>query len=327
MYIIMKLLIIIYIFASFVLFSPNLFFKSSKKHFLYYALAFSIFLYISCYFLESKVKEGAMLNSYDIHGNKHEIDVTNINLGEVKLSDEYSSLDTRPRIVYTVPEKKLQNGLTTIPPIVRQNQLNMDIGNLMKHTHPESYQRNERNVYCAAHHGETTTCCDQPVVDVPEENVCPKLKPYCSGYVANEKWGTCLPMNDEVPKLTYKVPKKNESCFNKDPDCSDTKTCGFCDDVSSWDGNISGKYVNEKQVNKGNKQPQFYVTIESYEKLFLWKNDVGSIWILERISNTHDYRVTGDPYASWDIAKVVLDDNNNVHYIIGPNNEIFVKQK
>ena len=102
----MKLLIIIYIFASFVLFSPNIFFKSSKNHYIYHAVLFSLFLYISSYTLEFTLKEGAMLNAYDIYGNQEKINITNIDLGDVKLPDDYSSLDQKPRIIYKVPEKK-----------------------------------------------------------------------------------------------------------------------------------------------------------------------------------------------------------------------------
>ena len=63
-----------------------------------------------------------------------------------------------------------------------------------------------------------------------------------------------------------------------------------------------------------------------YKNLFVWKNENGVTYILQRISNTHEFRVVGGQYNDWTIAKVHLDYNDNVKYIIGPNKEVFVKQ-
>lgn len=56
----------------------------------------------------------------------------------------------------------------------------------------QKYERRKQvGLYCAADFNTTTTCCNQPPSDVPEEYVCPKEMPKCRNYVAHEKWGTC----------------------------------------------------------------------------------------------------------------------------------------
>lgn len=46
-------------------------------------------------------------------------------------------------------------------------------------------------IQCAANYGEDKTCCGQPPAIVPYSNMCQEDKPYCHGYVALKKWGTC----------------------------------------------------------------------------------------------------------------------------------------
>ncbi len=43
---------------------------------------------------------------------------------------------------------------------------------------------------CAANFGSTTACCGQEG-DVSSAYICPGTKPYCRGYIRNQKWGNC----------------------------------------------------------------------------------------------------------------------------------------
>lgn len=46
-------------------------------------------------------------------------------------------------------------------------------------------------INCAADFETTTACCGQPPAVVPFENTCGEDKPFCNGYIAFKKWGTC----------------------------------------------------------------------------------------------------------------------------------------
>ena len=304
MYIIMKLLIIIYIFACFVLFSPNIFFKSSKNSNIYYAVLFSLFLYFSSYVLEFTLKEGAMLNAYDMYGNQEKIHVNNIHLEDAKLPDDYSSLNQKDRIIYKEPEKNDNPDIVMKPMGARQHKLEIDIANLMKHDHESPYKQDLKNHYCAANYNEVTPCCGQKDTYVPDENICPKYRPLCYGYVANEKWGKCIKDPNMIPNLKY----------NEEPN-------------TEWDGDITGEYVLENKIVKGNYQPEYHVTIEKSGNNYIWKDKTYNKWVLERISNTNDFKVIGGSYLNWTLSKVILDNNFEVLYITGPKEEVFTKQK
>lgn len=355
---------ILYIIAIFVLFTPNVFIKTPKQMMFYviHSICFALFFYLT-YELIQPNKEGALLNAYDIYGDKRKIEATNVDLGNVKLEEGTYTLNQQPQIIYTEPHKKPD--VIDLPPLLSRNQLEDDLKKLMKHNHKEKERIND--VYCAANYGENTTCCNQPASEVPFENQCPKYAPICSGYVAFEKWGKCVSNNDSVPNIQYKE-KNKELCFNKHESCSSWKrccpggpgsnentqcgsddcfvdgkpcvgswmkencprTCGLCNDINKWDGNIMGKYVAEDNVKKGNNNGNYYVTIRKTENernnTYIWSNDNGIKFILQRISNTNTFRVIGSEYNNWTIAKVYLDSNDHVKYIIGPNNTIFVKQ-
>ena len=49
---------------------------------------------------------------------------------------------------------------------------------------------NTAPIQCAADFGKTTACCDQKG-DVGPVNQCSSDKPTCSGFVLDQKWGTC----------------------------------------------------------------------------------------------------------------------------------------
>ena len=360
----MKILTILYIFTLFVLFSPNIFIKISKSYsHLIHSVCFTLIFYLTFQFIQSSHTEGAMFDAYDVQGNKYEIEATNIDLGKVELDKGMSSLNQQSRIIYTEPSIQKENILIDVPPLFTQNKLRHDIEKIMEHNHEENDRLN--NIYCAANYGENTSCCNQPSADIPPENQCPKHAPICSGYKAFEQWGKCVSNDDSVPNIQYKE-KKKELCLNKHESCpawkrccpggpgsdKETKcgtddcllngkpcvgswmkencprTCDLCDDSNQWDGHIGGKYVAEEQVKRGNNNENNYATIRQTENgnIFIWSNDNGVNYILQRISNTNNFRVIGSEYNDWTMAKVHLDYNDHVKYIIGPKNMIFVKK-
>lgn len=359
----MKLLTILYIFALFVLFSPNIMIKAHKQYFLY-SICFSLMLYFTFDFIQYKEFEGAIFNAYDVQGSKYDIEATNVNLGDVQLDNGMSSLDPQSRIIYTEPPKTTENIFTDVPPLFSKYKLENDLEKVMEHGHEEKERLT--NVYCAANYGTGSTCCGQPAADVPTENQCPKYKPICSGYVADKNWGQCVSNDDTLPNIQYKGTKDKELCLNNNTNCpawkqccpggkgstKETKcgtddcplngkpclgtwmkencprTCDLCEDGTQWDGDIGGKYVVDKKVEIGNDNLNHYATIQKSKDndTYVWKNDNGVTYILQRISNTHEFRVVGDEMNEWTIAKVHLDYNDHVKYIIGPNKEIFVKQ-
>lgn len=360
----MKLLTILYIFVLFVLLTPNYLIKTQKIYsYLLHSLCFALFLYFTFDIIEYKQIEGATFKAYDVNGDKYNIEATNVDLGDVQLEQGMSSLNPQSRVIYTdPPSPPTKNILLDVPPLYSRNQLSKDLEKVMEHSHEE--KESLTNTYCAANYGENTTCCGQTYSPVPEENQCPKHSPICSGYVAFEKWGQCVSNDNSIPNIEYK--SKNKSCENKDESCPSLKnccpggtgsnkdikcglsdcpvhgkpcvgswmkencpnTCNLCDDEHKWDGNIGGKYIVIEKVKNGNDNGNHYVTIrKSKDKnMFTWTNNSGNNYILQRISNTNDYRVVGDEKNDWTIAKVYLDYRDHVKYIIGANNEVYVKQ-
>lgn len=59
-------------------------------------------------------------------------------------------------------------------------------------------------IQCAADFTMDTACCGQPPAVVPFENTCGEDKPFCNGYIAFEKWGTCGEERLPMPKKTTK---------------------------------------------------------------------------------------------------------------------------
>ena len=197
----MKLLTILYIFALFVLFSPNIMIKAHKQYLLY-SMCFSLIFYLTFDFVQHKEFEGATFNAYDVQGNKYDIDATNVNLGDVQLDNGMSSVDPQSRIIYTEPPKTTENIFTDVPPLFSKYKLENDLEKVMEHGHEEKERLT--NVYCAANYGTGSTCCGQPAADVPTENQCPKYKPICSGYVADKNWGQCVSNDDTLPNIQYR---------------------------------------------------------------------------------------------------------------------------
>ena len=75
-------------------------------------------------------------------------------------------------------------------------------------------------IQCAADYGNNIACCGQPPAVIPYENTCKAETPYCSGYIANEKWGTCQVDKPEIPKqpkLVSPPPEKPKEIINISP--------------------------------------------------------------------------------------------------------------
>ena len=68
---------------------------------------------------------------------------------------------------------------------------------------------------CAANFGTTTPCCGQSGSVVTKEYICPSSRPFCSGYVSNQNWGTCQP-NDTTPLQNF-VEYVSRNPFAKNP--------------------------------------------------------------------------------------------------------------
>ena len=359
---------IIYIFALFVIFTPHFIFpflKKNKYAFLIYSLLFSVVFYLTYDILIHKDIEGASLKTYNIYGNEEKVNATNVDLGNVILEDGNVSLNKPPDIIYTEKGTVGKKHESAQPSLFNRFLLGERIHKLFQHHHDKPYKRNIKEVLCAADHGKEKACCDQPPANVPPENVCPELKPYCKGYVAFEKWGKCTNEDyDAPPNFEYK-PKEKDKCVDKENICESHKrccpggpgsnkdvfcktedcpvkgescvgtwmqdncarTCGLCPNKSIWDGDISGYYIAEKSIERNDFNLDHYVNINKlYGNEFTWNNRAGSNFKLKRFSNTNDFVVSNYPKDQWSMTHVVLDKDNKVLSILGPGNELFTKQ-
>jgi len=357
---------IIYIFALFVLFSPHFIFpflQKNKYAFLIYSLLFSIVFYLTYDMVNDKEIEGALLTTYDVYGNQSKVDAINVNLGNVQLDNGYTSLVKPNEIIYTEPLAIQPAG--SPPTLFNRYALEENINKLFQHHHDDPYKQNIKEILCAADYGKKTACCNQPAVQVPPENVCPEMKPYCNGYVAMEQWGRCSSENqNSPPNFTYK-PKGPEQCLDKKNICQSHKrccpggpgsnndikcgtddcplsgktcvgawmkencrrTCGLCPNNNEWDGDISGYYIAEKNIENKEFNLNNYVTINKLQgNEFAWNNRAGSNWKLKRFSDTTNFTVTNYPKNLWSMTYVLIDNNNKVLSILGPGNQLFTKQ-
>lgn len=57
-------------------------------------------------------------------------------------------------------------------------------------------------IECAANFGTTTPCCGQSGSTVSKKYICPSSRPFCSGYVTNQNWGSCQ-LNDTTPLQNF----------------------------------------------------------------------------------------------------------------------------
>ena len=56
---------------------------------------------------------------------------------------------------------------------------------------------------CAADHGNSTPCCNQPGTPVGLQFQCPANHPYCVGYVLNKHMGNCTGQVPQKPSQTF----------------------------------------------------------------------------------------------------------------------------
>ena len=135
-------------------------------------------------------------------------------------------------------------------------------------------------IQCAADFGNNVACCGQPPAIVPYENICTAKTPYCSGYVANEKWGTCQkekPAIPEKPKLVSPPPEKPTTIPPDPKPVIDTDSKKFtCRPVSELlegeEYNIIGrfgKYVLWNVHNKTSTYAQEKIKIDNAGYLLL----------------------------------------------------------
>ena len=362
---------IIYIFALFVIFTPHFIFKHLHKNkyaFLIYSFLFSIVFYLTYDVVIHKEIEGASLTTYDIYGNQEKVNAPNILLGNVELDHGYTSLTKPENIIYPHVENPfvMATPATSAPNLTNRFKLQQQIDTLFQHNHDEPYKRNMKEVLCAADYGKDKACCGQPPANVPKENVCPIEKPFCKGYVSEEKWGKCVKHNPDAPPDLKYVEKGSGSCRNLDELCSimgrccpggpgsDStvtcktedcpvkgercvgtwmekncpSTCKLCKDSETWDGDISGFYVADTLLKNRNSDLNDYVTIKKIdENHFSWNNRAGAKWLLKRFSNTESFLVTNYPNDQWNMTRVILNDNNDILSILGPGNKPFVKRR
>jgi hypothetical protein len=360
---------IIYIFALFIIFTPHFILKvlhKNKYSFMIYSLLFSVVFYLTYDMVIHKEIEGALLTAYDVHGNEEKVDINNVDLGDVNLNGGFNSIRKPSGLIYTEQTPIGNQPASSLPSLFNRYALEQNINKLFTHDHDDVYKRNKNlnDVLCAADYGKTISCCDQPQVKVPSENVCPKSKPTCKGYVAFEKWGTCENINIEAPP-NFEYNEKKVQCFDKNERCKSNKrccpggpgsnsdvmcgtedcpvkgescvgswmkdncpsTCGLCPNNKIWDGDISGYYIAENLIAKNNMNPNHYVMINKlYDNEFTWNNRGGSNWNLKRFSNTESFLISNYPKNKWTMTRVVLDQYNKVISILGPGDELFTKQ-
>ena len=259
----MDLLLIIYIFVLFIIFSPNFIFQSSFKNHMVqtfvHGLLFSLLFYLTYSQIGRVEKEGATIGNYESKpGNiKYEIETQKSSLGSL-VPIENESLDKAKTINNEViiddkPDRSFDK-LTESPPYDYINYRTYDYENMKKriqlldsHKHSNQYYdlvpnlgKKQDEVLCAANYGTNTSCCRQPHAYIPDENVCGALKPHCVDYIAGKQWGKCME-NDPYPKPKIETNKKvMEKIIKNDGDNSMT-TPGTDDIVPEMDSVVVRK--------------------------------------------------------------------------------------
>ena len=226
----MDLLLIIYIFVLFVVFSPNFIFQSSfKNHMIQtvvHGLLFSLLFYITYSQIGSVEKEGATIGTYELNPDnvKYDIEMSNSSLGSL-VPIEKESLDKTKthnnQVIIDNKNDRLLDKLTESPPYDYINYRTYDYENMKKriqlldsHKHSNQFYdlvpnlgKKQDEILCAANYGSNSACCRQPHAYIPDENVCGALKPYCIDYIAGQQWGKCVE-NDPHPKPNLKTDTK-----------------------------------------------------------------------------------------------------------------------
>ena len=201
----MNSIFIIYIYLLFLFLSHQLVYSDFKNKFLLnvcYSVIFTIIFYLSYNFFKKETftvqiesSEGVLplvnvfsklLNSTNHAKNyeiKNEFDMSNqdiVNEDYDKIvEDDIGSLYKAKLEAQMSLEKAKKNEKGdewVISPIIQKT----------------NYDRTkQKDMYCAADFNSLTACCGQPPAKVSPEFTCSEKKPYCNGYVAFERWGTC----------------------------------------------------------------------------------------------------------------------------------------
>lgn len=222
----MDILFIIYIFALFVIFSPNFIFQYSKSNNILisvlHAIIFSIVLYVTYNSVSKKQTEGATIGTYNKNNDQSSLNVNEMTLGgvldEPPEIDKQTDIQYSNEVVVSSPNAAEEDKLTAMPPYDYSNFRTYDYENMEKklkmlesHKHTNHYfdlvpnfNENKHEILCAADYGTSKPCCRQPNAFIPESNQCDALKPYCTDYISGKQWGKCVATNPyPKPNLVY----------------------------------------------------------------------------------------------------------------------------
>lgn len=225
----MDIIFIIYIFALFIIFTPNFILQISYKQnnviaTVMHAIIFSLVFFITYKIVQESQKEGAKIGTYQRNDETYNLEVPNLNLGGLKMEESETK---KPKTVYdnevvAVSQDDAElSKLTKSTPYDYVNFRNYDYETMQKriallesHQHSNQYfdlvpnfNKEQHEVLCAADYGTNTPCCRQPNAYIPDDHVCGPLKPYCTEYIDGVQWGKCVANNPHPkPTLQSKAP-------------------------------------------------------------------------------------------------------------------------
>ena len=136
----MDILFIIYIFALFVIFSPNLIFNYSKTNnilvVLLHAIIFSIVVYITYNSVINTKIEGATIGTLDKNNVSYPLEVNEMDLGGVIVGnsdiEEPKDVSSNNEIVVSTPNTAEEQRLTAMPAYDYSNFRTYDYENMKK---------------------------------------------------------------------------------------------------------------------------------------------------------------------------------------------------
>lgn len=201
----MNFIFIIYIFLLFLFLSHQLVYSDFKNKLLLYvcySVIFTLIFHLSYTFFKRETftvqiesSEGLqslvnvfskLLNSTNHAKNyeiKNEFDMSNQDI----VNEDYDKIVEAD--IGTLYKAKLEAQMSLENSKKNENDDDWVISPIIQKT---NYDRmKQKDMHCAADFNSLTTCCGQPPAKVPPEYTCSEKKPYCNGYVAFERWGTC----------------------------------------------------------------------------------------------------------------------------------------
>ena len=201
----MNSIFIIYIYLLFLFLSHQLVYSDFKNKLLLnvcYSVIFTLIFYLSYNFFKKETftvqiesSEGVLplvnvfsklLNSTNHAKNyeiKNEFDMSNQDI----VNEDYDKIVEAD--IGTLYKANLEAQMSLENSKTNENDNDMVISPIIQKT---NYDRTkQKDMYCAADFNSLTACCGQPPAKVPPEFTCSEKKPYCNGYVAFERWGTC----------------------------------------------------------------------------------------------------------------------------------------